>query len=139
LEENQGACYWGVKIDDIKDEKATVYVCGDIKSDGAERFNENISLESFLIAIIYHQAAQGGYEYAAAIYKNDYENIEEYSQNIAAIVKDYEKALSYGRLVIYQKRDKLIWYDEGNADMIFCATRTKEGLEELKERGFCEL
>ncbi|MDR3286868.1 MAG: SMI1/KNR4 family protein, partial [Prevotellaceae bacterium] len=67
LEENEGLCYWGVKMQKLSNSQLNVYMCTDVEQNNTEWVSEEVTLDGFLSMLLYYQAASGGYEYSGAI------------------------------------------------------------------------
>ena len=143
LEENQGVCFWGIKISDLNNDNQEVFMCTDIEQENTEWFSENVLLTEFLKILMYYQMAQGGYEYGNAIYENSYNSRNEYLAHIDRIVKNWDKVVEHNGLVIYQQQDKLIWYFTNKKgaieNIIYASTLTEQSSNQLAEYGFSEL
>lgn len=141
LDENQGVCCWGVNIHNI--EKPMVYMCSDIEAEKPEWYSEKIALDDFLRIIMYLQCAEGGYEYASAVYEDDFKSRKAYEKFLAKTTVGWEKVVNHNGFVAYQKGDKLIWHfsdsERRMEDIIYASARTEEGMEEFESFGFSEL
>ena len=138
LDENQGVCCWGVNHQDTEND--LVFQCTNIESANPEWYSAEVTLTDFLIIIMYLQCAYGGYKHGSAVYEEDFDSSEKYSQFLANITTGYKKVVEHNGIVIYQNEGKLIWHytdDEGNlADVITASTRTVEDQKEFEPYGF---
>ena len=114
--ENQEVCLWSVDLTDLQ-----VY-----QNVEGSRYPEEISLEDFLLLLMYYNFAENGYEYSET---------KEYSGSVEDMKLDasWEQVVHHNGLVIYERKDSLLWYfydtDSGKIlDDIFVAARTKEAL-----------
>ncbi len=143
LEENQGVCYWGINIHEMVNEDVKIYMCTDIDAEQPEWYSEEITLEEFLIAIMYYQCAQGGYQYGSAIYKSDFEHEAEYLAFLKDVTEGWIKAVDHNGLVIYRRNTALIWHflneDGGIGDIVFASSLKENAIKELEQYGFDEL
>lgn len=127
LEENQGACYWGV------DEQQNVFQCEEDNS----RYELGLTLTEFLTLMLYYQVAQGAeYTYCSNLL----------DQELAPLYEEdgWQLVVKQDDLVIYQLNTYLIWFfkdEEGEVldDMVYFVSLqeipqsiiTKYVLEEL--------
>lgn len=142
VEENQAVCCWGIKKNELSQENPIIYQFND--PDNPEWYSEEIGLVDFLQLLMYYQCAQGGYEYSAALCKNE-ANEDEFVTLLKHVETEWEKVVDHNHLIIYWNNEKMIWFftDEEEAiadDMIFISAREKAGLTEMEEAyGFEEL
>nr|WP_295870912.1 SMI1/KNR4 family protein [uncultured Chitinophaga sp.] len=133
LEENQGACVWGLALNETGNDQAVVYQC---PHPDDQWYAEDDALTAFLEMTLYYQFAQGGYEWMAGLYSG----IDD--EDIAAVLKDaqqWEAVVNQpGNLIIYWHRDTLVWYfpdkEGGVGETLFACSRTEEAFLEMEER-----
>ncbi len=114
--ENQEVCSWSVDLKDLQ-----VY-----QNVEGSWYPEEISLEDFLLLLMYYNFAENGYEYSET---------KEYSGSVEdmKLGASWEQVVHHNGLVIYAKCNCLLWYfydtDSGEiVDEICVAARTKEEL-----------
>ncbi|QJB31333.1 hypothetical protein HF324_08120 [Chitinophaga oryzae] len=133
LEENQGACVWGLALNETDNDRAAVYQC---PYPDDQWYAEDYPLADFLEMALYYQFAQGGYEWLGALYPGMDD------EDIAAVLKDaeqWEKVVDQpGNLIIYWHQDTLIWYfpdkDGGVSETLFASSRTEEAFADMEDR-----
>lgn len=133
LEENQGACVWGLSLNEAASDQAIVYQC---PYPDDQWYAEDDPLAAFLEMTLYYQFAQGGYEWLGALYPGMDD------KDIAMVLKDakqWEKVVDQpGNLIIYWHRDTLVWYfpdkEGGVSESLFASSRTEEAFAQMEDR-----
>lgn len=148
LQENQGVCYWSVKISDTDNSELIVYQCSNSDAEHPEWHSEEMTLPYFLEMLMYYQCAQGGYAFGGAVYERNYQSKDDFWRFLKLSTEGWLKVVEHSveshGLVIYMKDTNLIWHftnKDGDVDnMIFASSLTSSGMKWLeKEYGFQEL
>ena len=116
LEENQGACFWGVETGEANP-MVFMYLPEE------ETWRPEMPLAEFMAMALYYQCAQGGYDFCGVVGLGD-------SELRRMVAEEWDTVVERNGLFVAWKQDCLLWYlfdEQGNVvdKSMYVSARTR--------------